>query len=278
MSELAIARQVNKQLPEIPYDWSYEESVARVKPLVYTWKNLTLEIAAELWVAREILSTRAWNKGISDGTNVPSQTWAKYCESIGLEKRTANRWLATIFGPQKPPKLRPPKIQSQVIYADPPWQFQNIGFDQTPGLQYPTMSLGEICNMKDDRGRPIKKAVEDRRVVLFLWVPEALLPEGLEVMTAWGFSYKAHMVWVKDKAPGVGFWVKAKHEDLCMGCNEPDLYPQQLFDSVFEAPVTKHSQKPEKVYEMIEAMYTGPFIELFARNTRPGWEAWGNEV
>ena len=263
-----------QQLPVIPEDWDYEQSIAKVKPLIYKWKNLTLEIGAELYIARERLSreTVRWDKC----PTYPS--WAEYCESIGLEKRTANRWLAAIFGPQRLPSPLLPKLESQVLYADPPWSFSNIGFDQSAAQHYRTLTLDEICNYRDQEGKSIKRLASEKRSVLFLWVPEALLPEGLTVMKEWGFCYKAQMVWVKDKSPGIGWWVKSKHELLFIGSKGEELHPAIRYDSVFESPVRGHSQKPEMVYDMIEAMYTGPYIEVFARNTRMGWTSWGDEV
>jgi len=266
---------VINQTPKVPENWDYEASVARVKPLIYKWKNLTMEIVNELWIAREKLSTPAWNKK-SDGTKVPS--WAEYCEEIGLIKQVANRWLASIFGYQRLPSPPLPKLESQVLYADPPWAFNNAGFDQSAAQKYPTLKPELIENYTDETGRQIRQLAKQKESVLFLWVPEAIVPEGVQVLKGWGFEYKAQMVWKKDRSPGMGWWVKSKHELLFIGARGTELHPATKFDSVFEAPVTRHSQKPEIVYEMIETMYTGPYIELFARDTRPGWESWGNEI
>ncbi len=261
--------------PIIPKNWDYNESVARVQPLIFKWKALSVEIANELWIAREKLSKEG--KPVLTGIFVPV-TWASYCESIGLEKRTANRWLASIFGNVRLPAPPLPKLESQVLYADPPWAFNNSGFDQSAAKQYPTLNVKQICDYTDSEGKTVRKLANEKRSVLFLWVPEALVPEGLEVVKGWGFAYKAQMVWKKDRAPGMGWWVNSKHEIIFIGSKGDELHPAIKYDSVFEAPVTEHSKKPEKVYEMIEAMYTGPYVELFARNTRPGWESWGNEV
>src|SRR3990172_1692235 len=130
-------------LPDIPEVWDCEKSVEKVKKMVYQWKNLTAEIAVDLFIAREKLSSQGLRTDI--GTNVPKLTWAAYCESIGLEKRTANRWLATIFGNVRLPSPLLPKLESQVIYADPPWEFMNSGFDQSAAQIYPTMSVEKIC-------------------------------------------------------------------------------------------------------------------------------------
>lgn len=160
-----------------------------------------------------------------------------------------------------------PTGKYQVIYADPPWQYSNSGFDQSAEAQYPTMPTDEICAL------PIG-ALAGEESVLFLWATSPLLPDALRVMQAWGFEYKASMVWVKDNAPGMGWYVNTYHEFLLIGGN---LHPAIKPDSVFKSPVTKHSQKPQAIYGVIESMYPGNKIELFARQTRDGWECWGNE-
>jgi len=265
----------SEQLPLLPENWDYESSVTKIKPLIFQWKNLTYEIATELWIAREKLSTPAWNKK-SDGTFVPS--WNDYCESIGLEKRTANRWLAAVFGNVRLASPPLPKLESQVLYADPPWAFNNSGFDQSAEQQYQTLKPELISDYTDETGRKIRQLAKEKESVLFLWLPASIVPEGLQVLKSWGFSYKTHLIWKKDRAPGMGWWVNTKHEVLFIGARGTELHPTTKYDSVFEAPVTEHSKKPELVYEMIEAMYAGPYIELFARNFRKGWVSWGNEI
>ena len=269
-------------LPQIPEGWDYFESVTKIQLLITKWKNLTLEIANELYIARDILSwfgkENEQPRGAGGIFVPPDASWASYCESTGLEKRTANRWLASIFGLVRLPAPPLPKLESQVLYADPPWAFDNAGFDQSAAKIYPVLKPGLIENYTDETGRQIRQLAKQKKSVLFLWVPEAIVPEGLRVLQGWGFIYKAQMVWKKDKSPGMGWWVKSKHEQLFIGARGTELHPATKYDSVFEAPVTKHSKKPEIVYEMIEQMYTGPYIELFARDIREGWISWGNEI
>lgn len=276
--------KLQNNTPAIPEDWEYEKSVDKMKPLLLEWRRLTSEIAIELWVARDVLSTggRPRKVGISGNNNPTFYTWASYCEAIGIEKRTANKWLASIFGLQRLPSPPLPKQESQVIYADPPWPFNNSGFDQSAEKQYSIstekpLTLEDICKYTDGE-RTVRQLANEKQSVLFLWVPEALIPDGIQVLRGWGFEYKAQLVWKKDKAPGMGWWVNSKHELLFIGARGTELHPATKYDSVFESPVTQHSKKPEIVYEMIEAMYTGPYIELFARNHRDGWVSWGNEV
>ena len=158
-----------------------------------------------------------------------------------------------------------------VVYVDPPWEFRNSGFTQAAAKQYPTMGVEEIGALK------VPDLVTDR-AVLFLWVPNSMLPDGLIVCAAWGFEYKTDLVWVKNRAPGMGFYVQSKHETLLLATRGEDMLPRVKPESWFDASVTDHSHKPEIAYDIVESMYGGPYVELFARRAREGWEAWGNEI
>lgn len=164
-----------------------------------------------------------------------------------------------------------PTGRYQVIYADPPWQYDNSGFDESAESQYPTMSTDDIC------AQPIDSLTTDEGV-LFLWATNPLLPDALKVMKTWGFDYKTNMAWVKDKARGKAWWLKSKHELLLIGVRKNTPQPATTPPSAFEAdrgPI--HSRKPAEAYEIIESMYPGSKIELFSRNEREGWTMWGNE-
>jgi N6-adenosine-specific RNA methylase IME4 len=135
------------------------------------------------------------------------------------------------------------------------------------------MTTEEICAM------PVAGAATPD-AALFLWSTAPHLLEALEVMRAWGFAYKTHMVWDKERT-GLGYWVHNQHELLLIGARgdmrspEPEGRPP----SIIRAPRRAHSQKPDEAYEVIEKMYPGlARIELFARQAREGWAAWGNEV
>lgn len=165
-----------------------------------------------------------------------------------------------------------PKGKYSVIYADPPWEYRNSGFDESADNQYPTMPLDEICAL------PISD-LADNTSILFLWATNPLLPDALKVIEAWGFEYMTNMAWIKDKGRGKGWFLKSKHELLLIAVKKNTPHPQERPDSCFEAERgTVHSKKPEMVYEIIESMYPGNKIELFARNSRIGWESWGNEL
>jgi N6-adenosine-specific RNA methylase IME4 len=157
-----------------------------------------------------------------------------------------------------------------VILADPPWE-ERISRSPGRALPYPAMPLPLIKALR-------VPAADD--AALYLWAPPHLLDEAREVLTAWGFTYKTHLVWVKP-SPGMGRWTRVQHEDVLVGARgamRPPL-PGNLRPSVVHAPRGEHSVKPAEFHDLIETAHPGlPRLELFARQRRPGWEAWGNEV
>lgn len=162
-----------------------------------------------------------------------------------------------------------------VIYADPPWHFtpysETTGMDRAADNHYPTMDVDVICALD-------VPATTD--CVLFLWATVPMLPDALRVMAAWGFAYKSHFVWIKDKA-GTGFWNRNKHELLLIGTRGQVPAPEhgEQYESAIESPRSLHSAKPFAFREMIEELFpTLPRIELFAREQVVGWDAWGNEI
>lgn len=163
-----------------------------------------------------------------------------------------------------------------VIYADPPWRFEpysrDTGMDRAADNHYETMESDDIKAMA-------VPAADN--CVLFLWATVPMLPEALDVMKAWGFTYKSHCIWIKDRI-GTGFWFRNRHELLLVG-TRGDKVPApahgEQYESVIEAAVTKHSQKPGHFAEMIEDLFPNvPAVELFARGERLGWDVWGNEA
>jgi N6-adenosine-specific RNA methylase IME4 len=160
----------------------------------------------------------------------------------------------------------------ELIYADPPWQLGNPDGRHAPDQHYPTMPLDEIKQLRP----PVSE-----NAVLFLWAVNCLLPQAIEVITAWGFTYKTNLVWVKPSV-GLGYWTRNRHELLLFATRgHIDIpEPQQRPDSVIEAKRGRHSQKPAAAYELIEQAYPRlSKLELFARGApRPGWQAWGNQT
>ena len=169
------------------------------------------------------------------------------------------------------------------ILADPPWRFANRTGKMAPEhrrlRRYETMSLEEICEL------PVHEAAETP-CHLYLWCPNALLPSGLTVMQQWGFTYKGNVVWYKirkDGGPdgrGVGFYFRNVTELLLFGVrgNLRTLDPGRRQVNVIQSQKREHSRKPDEIYTLIEACSPGPYLELFARERRPGWVQWGHEV
>ena len=172
--------------------------------------------------------------------------------------------------------------QYSTILADPPWQFQNRTGKMAPEhrrlLRYPTMELKEVLELPVSRLAAAKSH-------LYLWAPNALLQEGLRVMEAWGFTYKSNLVWYKirkDGGPdgrGVGFYFRNVTELVLFGVRGSmrTLAPGRRQVNVVSTRKREHSRKPDEIYGLIEACSPGPYLEVFARFPRPGWNQWGNE-
>jgi N6-adenosine-specific RNA methylase IME4 len=165
-----------------------------------------------------------------------------------------------------------PAGQFDLIYADPPWQLGSAGSSGSPEQHYPTMPTPDIAGLAIP-------AAED--AVLLMWAVTSLMPDALEVIDAWGFTYKSGFVWVKPSI-GPGNYVRNRHELLLIATrgNYPPPLPKHRPDSVVEAPRGRHSEKPKCFYERLEQMWPNATkLELFARGkARPGWTAWGNEA
>jgi len=175
------------------------------------------------------------------------------------------------------------KRRFRTVLADPPWQFDNRTGKMAPEhrrlSRYATMTLDEIMAL------PVAN-VMDTPAHLYLWVPNAMLPFGLRVMEAWGFQYKTNIIWHKirkDGGPdgrGVGFYFRNVTEILLFGIRGKDartLAPGRRQVNIIRAMKREHSRKPDETYEIIEACSSGPYLELFARGSRPNWIVWGNE-
>lgn len=170
------------------------------------------------------------------------------------------------------------------ILADPPWRFANRTGKMAPEhrrlSRYGTMDLEEI------KALPVVE-VAAKPSHLYLWVPNALLNEGMEVMNAWGYQYKTNLIWHKirkDGGPdgrGVGFYFRNVTEVILFGVRGKGartLPPGRSQVNFLATRKREHSRKPDELYDIIEACSPGPRLELFARGGRPGWEAWGNQA
>ena len=179
-------------------------------------------------------------------------------------------------------KLRGQKFRT--ILADPPWRFLNRTGKVAPEHRrlnrYGTMSTHEICEL------PVAEILEPT-AHLYLWTPNALLPEALQVMQAWGFEYKSNIVWHKVRKDGgsdgrgVGFYFRNVTELIPFGVrgkNARTLAPGRSQVNYMASRKREHSRKPDEQYSLIESCSPGPYLELFARGTRPGWTYWGNQA
>jgi N6-adenosine-specific RNA methylase IME4 len=169
-----------------------------------------------------------------------------------------------------PPEL--PTGVYDVIYADPPWEYQFVS-DNSDAIEnhYPTMNLQAICDMK---------VPASDNCLLLMWTTAPKLEEAFKVINAWGFTYKTNAVWDKETI-GMGYWFRGQHEHLLVATkgNFNTPHPQDRTPSVYREKKGKHSKKPEYFYELIESQYPNrKYIELFARNTRTGWASFGNQI
>lgn len=173
--------------------------------------------------------------------------------------------------------------QFGTVLADPPWLFANRTGKMAPEhkrlFRYRTMTNEEIMNM------PVGELMLPQSH-LYLWVPNALVALGLQVMEAWGFTYKTNIVWYKirkDGGPdrrGVGFYFRNVTELVLFGV-KGGLRTRQAgrrMPNIIISPKREHSRKPDEIYQIVEECSPGPYLELFARHCRNGWTQWGDEA
>lgn len=170
------------------------------------------------------------------------------------------------------------------VLADPPWRFANRTGKVAPEhrrlARYPTMTLEDICAL------PVADHLADK-AHCYMWVPNALLPDGLTVLQAWGFQYKSNIVWHKIRKDGgsdgrgVGFYFRNVTELLLFGTRGKDartLAPGRRQVNMMQTRKREHSRKPDEQYALIEDCSWGPYLELFGRGVREGWTVWGNQA
>jgi len=271
-----MSKEIVQQEVQIPETWDYEKAIESLKGKIITWKHITYEIAEELYIARFFIK-RQGNR--SDLVTVGTKSWQDFCKDIGINRMSAHRWITKFFPIEEGQiKIPFPENKYRVIYADPPWRYTDRDY---MGLSveehYPTMTTEDICKL------PIRElAFTD--CTLFLWCPSSQLPEGFTVISAWGFEYKAMIVWDKVKHTP-GHYTSVRHE-CCLigiiGSGVPLCDPKIIAntDSVLVVKKTsKHSEKPEEMRKVIERLYPDcPKIELFARKKVESWDTWGLEV
>lgn len=177
--------------------------------------------------------------------------------------------------------LRDQKFRT--VLADPPWQFQNRTGKMAPEhkrlSRYATLSLPEI------KALPVEDHLAET-AHLYLWVPNALLPEGIEVLRSWGFTYKSNIVWYKirkDGGPdgrGVGFYFRNVTELVLFGVKGKNARTRAAGRrqvNLLSTRKREHSRKPDELYKLVEECSPGPYLEMFARGERNGWRSWGDQ-
>ena len=172
----------------------------------------------------------------------------------------------------------------KTVLADPPWQFQNRTGKVAP--EHKRLSRYGTLTLEDIKALPVAEAAADT-AHLYLWVPNALLPDGLAVMQAWGFQYKSNIIWQKirkDGGPdgrGVGFYFRNVTEILLFGTrgkNARTLQAGRTQVNIMNTRKREHSRKPDEQYPLITSCSPGPYLEMFARGKREGWAIWGNQA
>jgi len=269
-------------------DWNYENSVVKMRPLVARWKNITVEMLDELWKAREALSRT--RKGNVQNRTLP--TFLEYLEEIGLCRMTAHDWLAhydpvnkclierKLIGESREPRyVEPQPGKYNIIYADPPWKYQNVATRAAADNHYPTMSIDELCNL------PVASDVSADDAVLLMWVTFPFLRDSFRVIESWGFEYKTvAFVWVKTNKSGslflgIGNYFRSNAEICLFAKRGQGVQPIQHPINTYIHNRMRHSEKPEIFKNLIvETFGDLPRIELFARGTSLGWSGWGHEA
>lgn len=255
-----------------------------------------LGLTTEQWVKEKLggyvrLSLEERQEAVSFGT-ANGYSLREVSEIIGVSKSTVARTVPN--GTKRAERLERNRLIKEynaplpvaqrkyaVIYADPPWSFDvwsGEGKDRAAENHYPTMEQDEIESLKVG-----DLAADD--CSLFLWAVLPQLPEALRVIKAWGFAYKTcAFVWIKqtkdkDKlATGMGYWTRANAELCLLATKGAPVRLNADVHQVILSPRLKHSQKPDEAAQRIERLVPGPYIELFSRTKRDGWDTWGNEA
>lgn len=158
------------------------------------------------------------------------------------------------------------------LVMDPPWKYRNKRVSWAAERRYPCLSLDELSQL------PVANLCQPD-AILFLWTTQTFLEASFGLLRKWGFDRRTIIVWVKSKGLGTGFWLRNQCE-FCLVATRGKVKPFRSSQrNLIVSPRRKHSQKPEEFWELIEALpLIEPRLELFAREKRPGWDAWGNEV
>jgi N6-adenosine-specific RNA methylase IME4 len=173
-----------------------------------------------------------------------------------------------------------PPLRYGLILADPPWAFRlhsDKGDRKSPQAHYGCMGAGELAALPVDQ-----LAAPD--CALLMWATAPMLPDALMLMAQWGFRFKSAGAWAKQSSTGAGwafgtgYCFRSAAEFFLLGTLGKPKVRSRSVRNLVVAPVREHSRKPDQLHAMAEALYAGPYLELFARQRRPGWDVWGNDV
>ena len=261
-SAVAVANETGRSASAVERDARRVRNIADIASVIGTSMDAGTELDALASLPedkqRELIEKAKAGEKVSARTELKKHQRAEKERTLGEKQRDL------------------PTGKYSVILADCPWAFKthsDAGKDRSPEAHYPTMSLEDIMDL------PVGDLAESNSV-LFMWATVPMLPEALATMSVWGFTYKSHFCWVKDRL-GLGYWCRNQHELLLIGTRGQVIAPApgSQFPSVISAPVGRHSEKPEDFYRIIESYFpTVSRIELFARNGRENWYSWGNQA
>ena len=174
-----------------------------------------------------------------------------------------------------------PQYQARVILADPPWYFRNYsakGEEKNPTAHYGCMDLAAI------QALPVAELAHPGGCACIMWATAPMLPEAIDTLRAWGFAFKSAGAWAKRSSTGTrwhfgtGYCYRSAVEFWLLGTIGRPRQKSRSIRNLIVSPVREHSRKPEQMRGDIEALFDGPYIELFARQAAPGWLSWGNET
>lgn len=174
-----------------------------------------------------------------------------------------------------------PQYRARVILADPPWYFKNFsarGEEKNPISQYSCMDLDEI------QALPVAELADPNGCALFMWATAPMLPQALDTMLCWGFKFKSAGAWAKQSPTGkkwnfgTGYCYRSAAEFYLLGTMGKPKVRSRSVRNLIVAPVREHSRKPDQMRADVELLFKGPYVELFARESAPGWSSWGNDT
>lgn len=261
-SAQAVAKETHRSPTAVDRDAKRVRNIAGIADVVGTSLDVGIELDALAKLSADVQSELI--RRASEGEKVSARSELKRQERAEKERALGAK------------QKELPTGKYSVIYADPPWSFKTFsetGKDKSAEMHYPTMTIEDIYDL------PVGDIAENNSV-LFMWATAPMLPEAIQTMKVWGFTYKSQMIWVKDRI-ATGYWFRNQHEILLVGTRGQVIAPApgSQFPSVITAPVTTHSKKPEEFYRVIENYFPSVTkVELFARNGREGWSAWGNQA